>query len=104
MVSGGRKDAAYIAKICEHHIDIISKEKKEPLVDLVIFDGASNVQKAGSIDHHPAAKWFLAVCMALSVALLRCSCGGASWYETCSSKKGIFPNVDNTKFVLTVGL
>ena len=49
MVSGGRKDAAYIAKICEEHIDTISKEKKEPLVDLVIFDGASNVQKAGSL-------------------------------------------------------
>ena len=49
MASGGRKDAKYIAEITGHHIDIISQRSKGHPVDLVIFDGASNVQKAGKL-------------------------------------------------------
>jgi hypothetical protein len=35
--------------------------------------------KASSTDHHPAARWFLAVLMARSAALLWWSLGGDSW-------------------------
>ena len=37
---------------------------------------------SGSIDHQPAARWFLAVWIACSAALLRCSWGGTNWYWT----------------------
>ncbi len=55
MESGGKKDAEYIAKIILLEIqkmDNTAREsnKKHPeVVDLVYFDGASNVQKAGDI-------------------------------------------------------
>ena len=46
LESDGRKDAAYIASLFIPHIQ--SMEEKIPkCTDLIIFDGASNVQKAG---------------------------------------------------------
>jgi hypothetical protein len=45
LVDGGKKDASYIKKIIEKHIDRLDPKKN--LVDMVIFDGASNMQKAG---------------------------------------------------------
>jgi len=46
LESDGRKDAAYIASLFVPHIQ--SMEEKVPkCTDLIIFDGASNVQKAG---------------------------------------------------------
>jgi len=56
LVKGGKKDARYIAKICMSLIKQIESEvldvngKKSPgVIDLVFFDGASNVQNAGEI-------------------------------------------------------
>ena len=46
--AGGKKDAVYIAKLFLPHLSTFEAEKKDT-VDLVIFDGASNVQKAGEI-------------------------------------------------------
>ena len=48
LQSGGRKDASYISQLFLPHITEI--ENKVPrCTDLVIFDGASNVQKAGAL-------------------------------------------------------
>lgn len=55
MASGGKKDAKYIAKIVQPLIKKMEEtedvhELKNPgLVDMVFFDGASNVQNAGAI-------------------------------------------------------
>ena len=55
MAEGGKKDAKYIAKIIMPLIDLmeseedVHKKKYSGLVDLVFFDGASNVQNAGEI-------------------------------------------------------
>ena len=55
LAEGGKKDAKYIAKIIMPLIQQIESEedmhkKKSPgIVDLVFFDGASNVQNAGEI-------------------------------------------------------
>ena len=56
LAKGGKKDARYIAKICMPLIKQIESEvlnvngKKSPgVIDLVFFDGASNVQNAGEI-------------------------------------------------------
>jgi hypothetical protein len=55
MAEGGKKDAKYIAKIIMPLIDLMEseedshKKKYSGLVDLVFFDGASNVQNAGEI-------------------------------------------------------
>ena len=56
LAKGGKKDARYIAKICTPLIKQIETEvldvngKKSPgVIDLVFFDGASNVQNAGEI-------------------------------------------------------
>ena len=56
LAKGGKKDAQYIAKICMPLIKQIESEvldvngKKSPgVIDLVFFDGASNVQNAGEI-------------------------------------------------------
>ena len=56
LAKGGKKDAQYIAKICMPLIKQIESEvldvngKKSPgVIDLVFFDGASNVQNAGQI-------------------------------------------------------
>jgi hypothetical protein len=48
MESDGRKDASYIASLFVPHIKSI-EQKVPKSTDLVIFDGASNVQKAGSL-------------------------------------------------------
>ena len=45
MVAGGNKDAPYISAIFPHHLTVIDKNRN--LSDLIFFDGASNVQKAG---------------------------------------------------------
>jgi hypothetical protein len=55
LSNGGKKDAMHIAKIIMPLIELIHSEpdvhnKKSPgIVDLVFFDGASNVQNAGEI-------------------------------------------------------
>jgi hypothetical protein len=46
--AGGKEDAGYIANLFLPHLSTF-EVKKEDSVDLVIFDGASNVQKAGEI-------------------------------------------------------
>jgi Protein of unknown function (DUF 659) len=48
LQNNGRKDAAYISDLFLPHITEI-EEKVPKCTDLVIFDGASNVQKAGSL-------------------------------------------------------
>ena len=55
LAEGGKKDAKYIAKVImpliqqiESEEDIL-KRKSQGIVDLVFFDGASNVQNAGEI-------------------------------------------------------
>jgi hypothetical protein len=47
MAEGGKKDAAYLAGLCFPHLEKLDPEQK--LLDLILFDGASNVQKAGQI-------------------------------------------------------
>jgi hypothetical protein len=44
LVEGGKKDAQYITTLISKHIDFLDPRKE--LVDMVIFDGASNMQKA----------------------------------------------------------
>jgi hypothetical protein len=48
MEEGGKKDAKYIAGQFIPYIDACESEKKN-VVDLVLFDGASNVQAAGQV-------------------------------------------------------
>jgi Protein of unknown function (DUF 659) len=45
---GGKKDASYISSLFRPHIDKVEKDYPNS-VDLVYFDGASNVQKAGFV-------------------------------------------------------
>jgi hypothetical protein len=45
LVDGGKKDSEYNTEIMSNHINRLDPKKK--LIDLVIFDGASNMQKAG---------------------------------------------------------
>jgi hypothetical protein len=47
MEEGGKKDAQYIYELMMKHIGNIDPKKN--LVDMVIFDGASNMQKAGQM-------------------------------------------------------
>ena len=47
MATGGIKDAAYIADMFKPHLKELDPLGKNS--DLVLFDGASNVQKAGEI-------------------------------------------------------
>ena len=47
LQTGGKKDASYIAGLFLPHLNDLDPQKS--LVDLLYFDGASNVQKAGSI-------------------------------------------------------
>ena len=47
MASGGTKSAEFIADLMAKHIDHL--DPKQTCVDLVLFDGAANVQKAGRI-------------------------------------------------------
>jgi hypothetical protein len=57
LAKGGKKDAKYIAKLIMPLIQLMETEKDvhkktySGLVDLVFFDGASNVQNAGKILH-----------------------------------------------------
>ena len=53
MSKGGKKDASYIAQLFLPHMKKLDPGKN--LIDLVYFDGASNVQKAGNIlsKHYP---------------------------------------------------
>ena len=46
MAAGGKKGSEYIFTILKEHIDKI--DPKKTIVDMVIFDGATNMQKAGS--------------------------------------------------------
>ena len=48
LEAGGKKDARYIASLFRPHIDEIEKHFPNT-VDVVFFDGASNVQKAGEV-------------------------------------------------------
>ena len=60
---GGKKDAAYIADLCQGQMeDLFSEDKHQTMfgtlkdtTNLFFFDGASNVQKAGEIltVHYP---------------------------------------------------
>jgi hypothetical protein len=47
LAEGNRKDANYIADVINNHLELIDPRKSK--FDLVIFDGASNMQKAGKI-------------------------------------------------------
>jgi len=47
MASGGTKDAAYIAKYMEEHM--LKYDPNKTLTDLLLFDGASSVQKGGDV-------------------------------------------------------
>jgi hypothetical protein len=58
MSSGGKKDATYVAKLFEPHLEQLDPHKNS--VDLFYFDGASNVQKAGRI---LCAKYPRATCL-----------------------------------------
>jgi hypothetical protein len=55
MAKGGKKDAKYIAQIVQPMImkmeseEDVNKNKNRGIVDIVFFDGASNVQNAGVI-------------------------------------------------------
>ena len=53
MSKGGKKDAAYLARLILPHMKKLDPDKC--LVDLLYFDGASNVQKSGVIisKHYP---------------------------------------------------
>lgn len=61
LETGGKKDAPYLAHMILPHIQTMesmhdeSMRTRKGVVDLVLFDGASNVQKAGKIlaIHHP---------------------------------------------------
>jgi hypothetical protein len=47
LEEGGTKDSEYISNLMSRHIDEVDPNKE--FVDLVIFDGASNMQKAGRL-------------------------------------------------------
>jgi hypothetical protein len=47
LEDGGKKSATYIAQLFMPHMEILDPDKT--VVDLLYFDGASNVQKAGDI-------------------------------------------------------
>ena len=47
MADGGKKDAPYIASLFESYLDDLDPNRD--LTDVIFFDGASNVQKAGRI-------------------------------------------------------
>ena len=55
---GGKKDASYISELFLPHMQKLDPEKR--VVDLLYFDGASNVQKAGDII---CAKYPRATCL-----------------------------------------
>ena len=48
MEVGGKKDVRYIAELFRPHMDKV-KEQFPDTTDVVIFDGASNVQKAARV-------------------------------------------------------
>lgn len=47
MATGGVKDAAYIAKYMEEHM--VKYDPDKTVTDILFFDGASSVQKGGSV-------------------------------------------------------
>ena len=55
MAKGGKKDATYLAGIVRPLIRWLEARAKSNIVDLIMFDGASNVQLAGKIvaRYHP---------------------------------------------------
>ena len=63
MVSGGKKDAVYIASLFKENMELLFKGRELELdllketTDLFFFDGASNVQKAGRclVAYYPRA-------------------------------------------------
>jgi len=48
LESGGKKDSSYIASLFRPHIDKMESQNPNS-IDMVYFDGASNVQKAGFV-------------------------------------------------------
>lgn len=48
MANGGKKDARYISSLFRPYIDTV-EEQHPNTVDVVFFDGAANVQKAGEV-------------------------------------------------------
>lgn len=48
MAAGGKKDALYLAGLVNKHIDYF-ESIKPGICDLLIYDGASNVQKSGKV-------------------------------------------------------
>jgi hypothetical protein len=55
MAKGGKKDATYLAGIVRPLIRWLEARAKSNIVDLIMFDGASNVQLAAKIvaRYHP---------------------------------------------------
>ena len=49
MATGGKKDAEYIASQFEFHCDKFDQDNAQGLINLFLFDGASNVQKAAQL-------------------------------------------------------
>ncbi len=49
MAKGGKKDATYLAGIVRPLIKWLEARAKSNIVDLIMFDGASNVQLAGKL-------------------------------------------------------
>jgi Protein of unknown function (DUF 659) len=54
MEEGGKKDSKYIYDLMMKHI--LNVDPKKTIVDMVIFDGASNMQKAGKMIEHACPK------------------------------------------------
>jgi hypothetical protein len=55
---GGKKDSSYISSLSRHHIDKIKADNPYS-VDMVYFDGGSNVQKAGLVLEAPYPRIFV---------------------------------------------
>ena len=49
MAAGGKKDIEYIASQFEFHCDKFDQDNVQGLINLFIFDGSSNIQKAAQL-------------------------------------------------------
>ena len=114
MAAGGKKDAPYLSDMILPLIKKIEeredKKKKHGLVDLVLFDGASNVTKAGrllAINHpritalhgaeHVLALFFKDVYT--KVSLLLCVTGTFLFYGGCFPHELLFVVSSLQKFI-----
>jgi len=106
LAKGGKKDAKYIAKIIMPLIQLMESEEDihkktySGLIDLVFFDGASNVQNAGKILHAFNPRFIVE--HAVPSMLFLCSFPTfTQWFNpSCSSlKSGQWVNagIDKTK-------